>query len=32
VQTVDTNGLMRSMVKEELLTFDGRPLLPERVA
>ncbi|MEJ6549016.1 helicase-related protein [Corynebacterium sp. USCH3] len=30
--TVDTSGLMRRMVKEELLTFDGRPLFPERVA
>lgn len=32
VGTVDTSGLMRRMVKEELLTFDGRPLFPERVA
>lgn len=28
----DTSGLMRRMVKEELLTFDGRPLFPERRA
>ena len=32
VHSVDTDGLMRRMVKEELLTFDGRPLFPERVA
>jgi SNF2 family DNA or RNA helicase len=32
VETVDTSGLMRRMVKEELLTFDGRPLFPERIA
>lgn len=28
----DTSGLMRRMVKEDLLTFDGRPLFPERIA
>ncbi|GAA4400063.1 helicase-related protein [Tsukamurella soli] len=28
----DTSGLMRRMVKEELLTFEGRPLFPERRA
>lgn len=28
----DTAGLMRRMVKEELLTFEGRPLFPERIA
>lgn len=28
----DTAGLMRRMVKEELLTFEGRPLFPERRA
>ena len=28
----DTSGLMRRMVKEDLLTFDGRPLFPERRA
>jgi SNF2 family DNA or RNA helicase len=32
VHAVDTSGLMRRMVKEELLTFDGKPLFPERVA
>jgi len=30
--STDTGGLMRRMVKEELLTFDGKPLFPERVA
>jgi hypothetical protein len=29
---VDTEGLMRRMVKEELLTFYGKPLFPERRA
>lgn len=28
----DTAGLMRRMVKEDLLTFDGKPLFPERRA
>lgn len=28
----DTTGLMRRMVKEDLLTFDGKPLFPERHA
>lgn len=28
----DTAGLMRRMVKEEMLTFDGKPLFPERHA
>lgn len=28
----DTKGLMRRMVKEDLLTFDGKPLFPERRA
>lgn len=32
VHTVDTSDLMRRMVKEKLLTFDGRPLFPERRA
>jgi superfamily II DNA or RNA helicase len=32
VHTVDTEGLMRRMIKEELLTFDGKPLFPERRA
>jgi hypothetical protein len=29
---LDTSGLMRRMVKEELLTFQGTPLFPERRA
>ncbi|MBC9002966.1 helicase-related protein [Micromonospora aurantiaca (nom. illeg.)] len=29
---LDTTGLMRRMVKEELLTFDGKPLFPRRRA
>jgi superfamily II DNA or RNA helicase len=32
VHTVDTEGMMRRMIKEELLTFEGRPLFPERRA
>jgi superfamily II DNA or RNA helicase len=32
VHSIDTEGLMRRMVKEELLTFEGKPLFPERVA
>jgi hypothetical protein len=32
VHTVDTEGMMRRMVKAELLTFDGKPLFPERRA
>ncbi|WP_414780871.1 hypothetical protein, partial [Escherichia coli] len=30
VHRTDTRGLMRRMVKEELLTFEGKPLFPER--
>jgi superfamily II DNA or RNA helicase len=30
--TADVSDLMRRMVKEELLRFDGRPLFPERFA
>lgn len=30
--SVDTAGLMRRMVKEDLLTFEGKRLFPERVA
>ena len=30
--STDTTGLMRRMIKEDLLTFEGRPLFPERVA
>ncbi|WP_232778629.1 helicase-related protein [Carbonactinospora thermoautotrophica] len=32
VHSIDTDGLMRRMVKEELLTFEGKPLFPERIA
>jgi superfamily II DNA or RNA helicase len=32
VHAVSTDGLMRRMVKEDLKTFDGRPLFPERRA
>ena len=32
VHTVDPGDLMRRMVKEELLTMDGKPLFPERRA
>jgi SNF2 family DNA or RNA helicase len=32
VHKVDTSDLMRRMVKEELLKFDGTPLFPERRA
>jgi len=31
-KTADTTGIMRRMVKEDLLTFDGTPLFPERIA
>ncbi|MBT1175486.1 DUF3883 domain-containing protein [Bifidobacterium sp. LC6] len=31
-QHTDTEGLMRRMVKEDLRTFDGKPLFPERRA
>lgn len=30
--TVDTSDLMRRMIKEKLLRFDGRKLFPERIA
>ncbi len=30
--SVDTSDIMRRMVKEDLLTFEGRKLFPERVA
>ncbi|MBR3315603.1 MAG: DUF3883 domain-containing protein [Atopobiaceae bacterium] len=29
---IDVDDLMRRLVKEELLRFDGRPLFPERIA
>jgi superfamily II DNA or RNA helicase len=32
VHLVDTSDLMRRMVKEQLLKFDGTPLFPERLA
>ena len=32
VHLVDTSDLMRRMVKEKLLKFDGTPLFPERLA
>jgi superfamily II DNA or RNA helicase len=32
VYTADTSGVMRRMVKEDLLTFEGKPLFPERIA
>src|SRR4051812_47579912 len=32
VHTADVSDLMRRMVKESLLTFDGTPLFPERIA
>ena len=32
VHRTNTKGLMRRMVKEDLLTFEGRPLFPERRA
>ena len=32
VHTVDASDLMRRMVKEKLLKFDGTPLFPERLA
>ncbi|MGE0539621.1 MAG: helicase-related protein [Dehalococcoidia bacterium] len=32
VHTADTSDLMRRLVKEELVKFDGTPLFPERIA
>ena len=32
MHAVDVSDLMRRMVKERLLKFDGRPLFPERIA
>ena len=32
VHTADVTDLMRRMVKERLLKFDGKPLFPERIA
>ncbi len=31
-KTANTDGIMRRMVKEDLLTFDGKRLFPERIA
>ena len=31
-QAVDVSDIMRRLVKEELLKFDGKPLFPERIA
>ena len=31
-QAIDVNDVMRRLVKEELLKFDGKPLFPERIA
>lgn len=31
-QAVDVSDVMRRLVKEELLNFDGKPLFPERIA
>ncbi|MCY9784192.1 DUF3883 domain-containing protein [Nocardiopsis sp. EMB25] len=31
-RSADTTGIMRRMIKEDLLTFDGRRLFPERIA
>jgi superfamily II DNA or RNA helicase len=32
IHTVDTKDLMRRMIKEDLLTFEGKKLFPERIA
>jgi SNF2 family DNA or RNA helicase len=32
VHTTDVRDLMRRMIKEELLTFEGKPLFPPRIA
>src|SRR5579875_2318250 len=32
VHTTDASDLMRRLVKEQLLKFDGKPLFPERIA
>ena len=31
-KTADTSGIMRRMIKEDLLTFEGKRLFPERIA
>ena len=32
VHTVDTSDMMRRLVKEQMLKFDGKPIFPERIA
>lgn len=32
IHTVDTSDMMRRLVKEQMLKFDGKPLFPERIA
>ncbi|HON14626.1 MAG TPA: helicase-related protein [Treponema sp.] len=32
VHTTDVSDLMRRMIKEKLLTFEGKPLFPDRIA
>jgi superfamily II DNA or RNA helicase len=32
IHSIDTSDLMRRMIKEDLLTFEGRKLFPERIA
>jgi len=32
IHSMDTSDLMRRLIKEQLLKFDGRPLFPERIA
>jgi superfamily II DNA or RNA helicase len=32
VHATDASDLMRRMIKEQLLTFDGKPLFPQRIA
>lgn len=32
VHASNTDGIMRRMIKEDLLTFEGKPLFPERIA
>ena len=31
VHTVDVSDIMRRLLKEQLVKFDGRPLFPERI-
>ena len=32
IESLDVSNIMRRLVKEDLLTFDGKPLFPERIA